>query len=68
LRVTYEPHEEEFCVCLEGEMRLTDAAGLSRHFRAGDAFAVPGWLEGEWCNLTPVRTHHAVMHFKETGS
>ena len=68
-RVAYEAHEEEFCVLLEGEVRLTDAAGVARHFKAGDAFVVPGGFEGEWCNLTPVRKHYAIMLLKgETTS
>ncbi len=67
-RVVYAPHEEGFCVLLEGEVRLTDATGSSRHFRAGDALVVPGGFEGEWCNLAPVRKHDAVMNVKEPRS
>ena len=67
-RVVYAAHEEEFCVLLEGEVRLTDAAGSARHFKAGDAFVVPGGFEGEWCNLTPVRKHYAIMLLKDTNS
>ena len=64
-RVVYETHEEEFCVLIEGEVRLTDAAGVARHFQAGDAFVVPGGFEGEWCNLTPVRKHYAILLLKD---
>lgn len=64
--VVYEAHEEEFCVLLEGEVRLTDAAGRVQHFRAGDAFVVPGGFRGEWCNLTPVRKHYAIMLLKDS--
>lgn len=64
-RVVYEPHEEEFCVLLEGEVELTDAAGTVQRFGAGDAFVVPGGFEGEWRNLTPVRKHYAIMNLKE---
>lgn len=64
--VVYEAHEEEFCVLLEGEVRLTDASGRAQHFRAGDAFVVPGGFCGEWCNLTPVRKHYAIMLLKDS--
>lgn len=67
-QVVYAPHEEEFCVLLEGEVRLTDAAGVARHFKPGDAFVVPGGFEGEWCNLTRVRKHYAIMNLKESTS
>lgn len=65
-QVVYEAHEEEFCVLLEGEVRLTDVAGRSQHYRAGEAFVVPGGFRGEWCNLTPVRKHYAIMLLKES--
>lgn len=64
--VVYELHEEEFCVLLEGEVRLTDAGGREQLFRAGDAFVVPGGFRGEWCNLTPVRKHYAIMLLKDS--
>jgi len=64
--VVYEPHEEEFCVLLQGEVRLSDETGRVQHFRAGDAFVVPGGFRGEWCNLTPVRKHYAIMLLKDS--
>jgi uncharacterized protein len=67
-RVVYEPHEEEFCVLLEGNVELTDGAGGTRRFEAGDAFVVPGGFEGIWHNLTPVRKHYAVMNLRQPVS
>jgi uncharacterized protein len=67
-RVVYDAHEEEFCVLLEGEVELTDGAGVVQHFKAGDAFVVPGGFEGEWHNLTPVRKHYAIMNLKEEST
>lgn len=64
-RVVYAPHEEEFCVLLEGEVVLTDVRGMAQRFKAGDAFVVPGGFEGIWHNLTRVRKHYAVMLLKE---
>jgi uncharacterized cupin superfamily protein len=55
-------------VLLEGEARLTKAAGASHHFRARGAFVVPVGLEGEWCNLTAVHKHYAVMSLKDPGT
>ncbi len=65
-RVVYAPHEEEFCVLLEGEIVLTDAQGTAQRFAAGDAFVVPGGFEGIWHNLTRVRKHYAIMLAKES--
>ena len=67
-RVRYDPHEEEFCVLVEGEMTLTAADGQMQHFRAGDAFVVPGGFEGIWENRTRVRKHYAIMALKSQGS
>jgi uncharacterized cupin superfamily protein len=64
-RVVYEAHEEEFCVLIEGEVRLTDDAGRVQRFRAGDAFVVTGGFHGEWCNVTRVRKHYAIMLLKD---
>jgi uncharacterized cupin superfamily protein len=64
-QVEYEPHEEEFCLLIEGSVRLTDRTGCTLTFRAGDAFVVPGGFRGEWCNLTPVRKHYAIMNLKD---
>jgi uncharacterized protein len=66
--VAYEPHEEEFCVLLEGSVELTDRAGVARRFVSGDAFVVPGGFEGIWHNLTPVRKHYAIMNLQHSDS
>ena len=66
--VVYEPHEEEFCVLLEGCVELTDDAGATRRFEAGDAFVVPGGFTGIWHNLTPVRKHYAIMNLQQPPS
>ncbi|MWB79088.1 DUF861 domain-containing protein [Pseudooceanicola sp. 216_PA32_1] len=57
-----EPHLErvacdydELCHLLEGQVRLTDAEGLSRVFGPGDSFVVAAGFTGTWENLTPVR-------------
>ncbi|MEW6559405.1 MAG: cupin domain-containing protein [Pseudomonadota bacterium] len=60
-RVLYDPHEEEFCVLLEGRMTLTADDGTAQSFHAGDAFVVPGGFSGVWENHTRVRKHYAIM-------
>ncbi len=65
-RVVYDPHEEEFCVLLEGEVELVDAHGATQRFKAGDAFVVPGCFAGTWHNLTRVRKHYAIMLLKDS--
>lgn len=66
-RVTYEAHEEEHCVLLEGSVRLTDRHGVVQTFHSGDAFVVPGGFEGTWENIGAVRKHYAIMHLKEAS-
>ena len=60
-RVCYAPHEDEFCVLIEGEVLLTPLHGTPQHFRMGEAFVVPGGFEGIWENLGRVRKHYAIM-------
>ncbi len=58
--------EDEFCLLLEGEVRLTDAAGHAETYRAGDAFLIPAGFKGTWSSLTPVRKFY-VMHQAKSG-
>ena len=60
-RVQYARHEEEFCVLLEGLVRLKSDDGTVREFRAADAFVVPGGFSGVWENVTRVRKLYAIM-------
>ncbi len=53
---------------LEGCVELTDDAGATRRFEAGDAFVVPGGFTGIWHNLTPVRKHYAIMNLQQPRS
>ncbi len=46
---------DELCHILEGTVRLTDTAGVSQIFGAGDSFVVAAGFKGTWENLTPVR-------------
>jgi uncharacterized protein len=64
-RVVYAPHEEEFCVLLEGRVRIAGDDGSEHLIEAGDAFVVPGGFTGVWENLTRVRKHYAIMQLKE---
>lgn len=57
-----EPHLErcicnydELCHVLEGEVRLTDDAGISQIFGPGDTFVVADGFKGTWENLTFVK-------------
>jgi hypothetical protein len=60
--VDYAPHEEEFCLLLEGEVILTSVQGEVSKLVAGDAFVVPGGFQGTWENLTQVKKYYAIMH------
>jgi len=63
-RVQYAAHEEEFCVLLQGKVRLTGEDGRRHEFGAGDAFVVPGGFTGIWENLSQVRKLYAIMTLK----
>jgi uncharacterized cupin superfamily protein len=57
---------DEFCQIIEGEVHLTDAAGHTEVYRAGDAFVVPAGFTGVW--LMPVAvTKFYVLHGPEGG-
>jgi uncharacterized protein len=66
-RVVYAPHEEEFCVLLEGRITLTGVDGERVEFGAGDAFVIPGGYQGTWENHGRVRKLYAIMALKETS-
>jgi uncharacterized cupin superfamily protein len=52
--------EDEFCMMLEGEAVLTDAAGVSHRYAAGDAFVVPAGFSGSWQSIGNVRKYYAI--------
>src|SRR5580658_8325696 len=45
-RVKYTEHE--FCVLIEGRVRIESVSGEKYELRAGDAFVVPAGFEGVW--------------------
>ncbi len=66
-RVQYAPHEEEFCVLLEGNAILTNEDGVATELAAGDAFVVPGGFIGTWQNVTRVVKHYAIMQIADAN-
>ena len=52
---------DEFCVLLEGVVRLTDAAGHVEIYRSGDTFLIPNGFTGTWETVEPVRKFYAVF-------
>jgi uncharacterized cupin superfamily protein len=61
-RVTYTEHE--FCVLLEGRVRIESTAGDKSEFRAGDAFVVPAGFAGTWEVVEPCKKWYAVFEAK----
>src|SRR5580692_11831314 len=45
-RIRYTEHE--FCVLIEGRVRLESVSGEKHELRAGDAFVVPAGFTGIW--------------------
>jgi uncharacterized protein len=52
--------ENEFCHLLAGVVVVTDEAGRTRTFRAGDAFVTPAGFAGSWEVLEPARKYYAI--------
>lgn len=49
--------DTEYCLILEGRVRLTDAAGNVSTFGPGQAFVLAPDFVGVWESLEPVRKH-----------
>jgi uncharacterized cupin superfamily protein len=62
LEVTYT--EDEFCTLLEGEVHLTDQAGHTEIYRAGDSFVIPQGFKGQWTTVKPLRKFYAIYEPK----
>lgn len=58
---------DELCHLLEGQVRLTDAAGVARVFGPGDSFIVAAGFRGTWENLTRVRKVFFITPPKTAG-
>lgn len=58
-RIHYTEHE--FCVLLEGRVRIESADGERREFSPGDAFVVPAGFAGTWEVLEPCRKWYAIF-------
>ena len=61
-RVRYTEHE--FCVLIEGRMRIEAATGERYELRAGDAFIVPAGFEGTWEVVEPSKKWYAIFEPK----
>ncbi len=58
-RVSYT--ENELCVLTEGRVRITDDAGHSWTYGAGDCFVIPAGFQGLWEVLEPARKFYAIF-------
>jgi len=67
INVCYASGEHEFCVILEGEVRLVGNDGHCMTARSGDAFVVPGGWQGTWECVGRVRKYYASTLLK-TGA
>ncbi len=53
--------ENEFCVLIEGRVRIESVTGEKHELRAGDAFVVPSGFEGTWEVMEPAKKWYAVF-------
>jgi uncharacterized cupin superfamily protein len=58
-RVHYGEHE--FCVLIEGRVRIESVSGERHELRAGDAFVIPAGFEGIWEVVEPCKKWYAVF-------
>jgi uncharacterized cupin superfamily protein len=65
-RVRYTEHE--FCVLIEGRVRIESASGEKHDFRAGDAFVVPAGFEGVWEVTEPCKKWYSIFEAKSTAA
>ena len=61
-RVRYTEHE--FCVLIEGRVRIESISGEKHDLRAGEAFVVPAGFEGIWEVVEPCKKWYAVFEPK----
>ncbi len=52
--------EFELCHILAGLVRVSDAGGPSRLYRAGDTFVIPSGFRGTWEVIEPCRKIYAI--------
>ncbi|MFO1036023.1 MAG: cupin domain-containing protein [Geminicoccaceae bacterium] len=52
--------EEEFCVLLDGVVRLTAEDGQTAVFRKDDGFVIPKGFKGTWETVEPVRKWYVI--------
>ncbi|MGA2188185.1 MAG: cupin domain-containing protein [Steroidobacteraceae bacterium] len=63
-RIRYTEHE--FCVLIEGRVRIESLSGEKHDLRAGDAFVVPAGFEGIWEVVEPCKKWYAVFEAQPT--
>jgi uncharacterized cupin superfamily protein len=63
-RIRYTEHE--FCVLIEGRVRIESVSGEKHELRAGDAFVVPAGFEGTWEVAEPCKKWYALFEAKLT--
>ena len=56
--------EHEFCVFIEGRVRLESVDGEKFDLRAGDACVVPAGFEGTWEVVEPCKKWYAIFEAK----
>jgi hypothetical protein len=61
-RVRYTEHE--FCVIIEGRVRIESAGGEKHELKAGDAFVVPAGFEGVWEVTEPCKKWYSIFEPK----
>ncbi|WP_019529311.1 cupin domain-containing protein [Dasania marina] len=59
-KIKQHPNEMEYCLILEGTVRISDKEGNSQEFSQGQAFIVQPGFDGVWESLGKVRKHYII--------
>ncbi len=59
---------DEFCTILSGTVVITDDAGHSETFKAGDSFVVPKGLSCTWHMPETTRKYYVIFDAKTAGA
>jgi len=57
---------DEFCMILEGHVRLIDEDGNAKTYKSGDAFLIPNGFRGYWDVIETTKKHFVIRDHAAT--
>ena len=56
-------HRDEFCVIIQGHVRLIAKDGSTQTFKTGDSFLIPNGFEGYWEVIETTTKHYVIRSY-----